>query len=169
MARSITSKKAFNPFLSKLATDVKNICTTSSLLVPADKTTNLYKISTQDYEKLLHDNIAADYSKGSDNATKQINIEAKGLVCNLNLDNRIDKIAEKPAFITLKDHKPNCYNNPKCRLINPATSDIGVISKVSWKKSTLRCGRVLLSYNGEIPPLSSIGFRNCSIKKTPHS
>ena len=30
---------------------------------------------------------------------------------------------------TLKDHKPNFANNPTCRLINPAKSEIGKISK----------------------------------------
>ena len=83
ITRSITFKKAFNPFLLKLVTVAKNICTTSSLLIPADKTTKLYKILTQDYEKLLHDNITADYRKTSDNATKQINIEVKGLARNV--------------------------------------------------------------------------------------
>jgi len=37
-------------------------------------------------------------------------------------------MAEKDAFITLKDHKDNFINAPKCRLINPAKSQIGKIS-----------------------------------------
>ena len=45
------------------------------------------------------------------------------------LDNRIDALAKKDAFITLKDHKPNFQNNPTCRLINPTKSEIGIISK----------------------------------------
>ena len=32
-------------------------------------------------------------------------------------------------FITLKDHKENFMNDPKCRLINPAKSQVGIISK----------------------------------------
>ena len=39
------------------------------------------------------------------------------------------KLAKKEAFLTLKDHKPNFYNNPKCRLINPTKFEIGIISK----------------------------------------
>ena len=31
--------------------------------------------------------------------------------------------------MTLKDHKVNFQNDPKCRLINPAKSEIGIISK----------------------------------------
>ena len=39
-------------------------------------------------------------------------------------------MAENEAFITLKDHKDNFDSNPKCRLINPAKSELGRVSKV---------------------------------------
>ena len=39
-----------------------------------------------------------------------------------------------PAFITLKDHKPNFNTNPKCRLINPSKSELGKISKFLIEK-----------------------------------
>ena len=57
------------------------------------------------------------------------NLEAKDTAENLDLADRIDTMAEKHAFVTLKDHKPNFENNPSCRLINPAKSEIGKISK----------------------------------------
>ncbi|XP_044172000.1 uncharacterized protein LOC122956391 [Acropora millepora] len=38
-------------------------------------------------------------------------------------------MAETTAFLTLKDHKPDFENHTKCRLINPAKSDVGKISK----------------------------------------
>ena len=38
-------------------------------------------------------------------------------------------MSRKQAFISLKDHKENFLNNPKCRLINPAKSDLGFVSK----------------------------------------
>ena len=50
-------------------------------------------------------------------------------VKRLDLDDRIDSLATKDSFITLKDHKPNFNNNPTCRLINPSKSEIGIISK----------------------------------------
>ncbi len=43
--------------------------------------------------------------------------------------NRIETMARKQAFVTLKDHKPNFDNNPICRLINPAKSDLGFINQ----------------------------------------
>jgi hypothetical protein len=39
-------------------------------------------------------------------------------------------MASKDAFVTLKDHKENFETNPKCRLINPAKSELGKISKI---------------------------------------
>ena len=39
-------------------------------------------------------------------------------------------MAEKPAFITLKDHKDNFNSNPKCRLINPSKTELGKVSKI---------------------------------------
>lgn len=37
--------------------------------------------------------------------------------------------AQKQSFITLKEHKENFQNTPKCRLINPAKSILGQVSK----------------------------------------
>ena len=39
-------------------------------------------------------------------------------------------MAETEAFITLKDHKENFDSHPNCRLINPAKSKLGKLSKV---------------------------------------
>ena len=38
-------------------------------------------------------------------------------------------MAQKQAYITIKDHKDNFINNTKCRLINGAKSEVGKISK----------------------------------------
>ena len=61
--------------------------------------------------------------------TDDINLEAKHIATKLKLEDRIEQMAIKPAFVTLKDHKDNFINNPQCRLINPAKSEIGKISK----------------------------------------
>ena len=41
---------------------------------------------------------------------------------------------KREAFISLKDHKENFENNPKCRLTNPAKTDSGKISKLILDK-----------------------------------
>ena len=44
-------------------------------------------------------------------------------------EKRTEKIAKQQAFIALKDHKDNFANHPTCRLINPAKSELGKVSK----------------------------------------
>ena len=65
----------------------------------------------------------------TNNNTRNINLEARQLAQKLKLDDRIEQLSENQAFITIKDHKPNFPNNIKCRLINPAKSNLGKISK----------------------------------------
>ena len=50
-----------NKFLSKLSKDIKSINKTKELLVNADKSTNIYKMSKQDYRKHLRNNITKTY------------------------------------------------------------------------------------------------------------
>ena len=46
----------------------------------------------------------------------------------------MERYAERPAFISLKDHKKNFKHNTKCRLINPAKSEMGIVSKTFLEK-----------------------------------
>ena len=46
-----------NKFLSNLSRDIKSIKKTKELLVNADKSTNIYKMSKEDYQKHLRNNI----------------------------------------------------------------------------------------------------------------
>ena len=52
------------------------------------------------------------------------------LASELDISGRVDRTSENPAFITLKDHKPDFENHPRCRLINPSKSSLGKVSKV---------------------------------------
>ena len=99
------------------------------MFVPADKTTNIYKISVDEYKKLLKDNITSKYKQAPDQTMKSINAEAKSIATKLRLDERIERFPKREVFINIKDHKPNFPNNIKCRLINPAKSEIGKITK----------------------------------------
>ena len=121
-------------FQKELKKCVKDIKSEKNLLICADKTTNIYKVSTQTYKKLLTENINKDYQKSSPTKVEEINNEAKRIACELEIGDRIEKYSETPAFITLKDHKPNFEQEPKCRLINPAKTNIGKISKQITQK-----------------------------------
>ena len=93
------------------------------------KPTNFYRLDTPSYNKLLDTAITKAYKKATSNTTTKIISEEKKIAEKLGLDDRIDSLATKDSFITLKDHKPNFHNNPTCRLINPSKSEIGIISK----------------------------------------
>ena len=58
-------------------------------------------------------------------------MEAKSIAEDLNLSDKIECLAQTNAFITLKDHKENFMNKPKCRFINPAKPELGKVSKLT--------------------------------------
>ena len=116
-------------FQKKLSEHVESINKDDSLYVPADKTTNFYKMKTNDYKTLLKQNIEKEYKKAPDNAEMHINTEAKVFAQTLKIDDRVETPAPIESFITLKDHKDNFQNNPTCRLINPTKSELGKVSK----------------------------------------
>ena len=117
-------------FQQKLASDIQdNIKKSSDLLIPTDKTSNFYKMDSTAYNGLLQKNITKTYKKVSPKTATSIELEAKEIARRLDLDDQINTTAKREAFITLKDHKPNFANNPTCRLINPAKSEIGKMSK----------------------------------------
>ena len=55
--------------------------------------------------------------------------ELKELSAKVGIDDRVEVVAKKQCYITIKDHKENFQNNTKVRLINPAKSQVGIISK----------------------------------------
>ena len=59
------------------------------------------------------------------------NSEVKSIAKKLQLDDRIEQFTNKKSYVTLKDHKEN---NPKCRLINPTKTEIGITSKHHLEK-----------------------------------
>ena len=95
-----------------------------------DKTRNTYETDKDAYLKLLNDNSTKTYRKSNNTVFSKINKEAKQIANNYKIVDRIDCIGKVDAFISLKDHKDNFLSKPKCRLINPAKSEIGKISKL---------------------------------------
>jgi len=78
---------------------------------------------------MLHINITKCYKKEDKNTPAAISREDKNIATGLHLADRISCTNQKPAYITLKDHKNNFETTPTCRLINPSKSEIGKISK----------------------------------------
>ena len=117
-------------FQDTLANDLRKINSSDKIINRFRcKTRNIYETSLDTYNKLLHDNITKTYKHGSEENISEINNELNHIANRLSIGNRIESMKKREAFISLKDHKKNFQNNPKCRLINPAKSDSGKISK----------------------------------------
>ena len=130
MIENIKLRLMKNDFIQTLKNDKKKINSSSNVYIRADKTRNVYEMSATTYNKLLTENVTKKYKHAQDDFITGINHELKEIADDLKITNRMDPIAETPAFISLKDHKPDVENHPKCRLINPAKSTFGKVSKV---------------------------------------
>ena len=60
---SIEFWKAQNEFLDRLDSDVQNIKSCKKVIIPADKTSNFYHLSVDNYYKLITKNISSEYRK----------------------------------------------------------------------------------------------------------
>ena len=129
MIDSIEFRNISNPFQDTLRRDISRIKNSDRMFVRADKTRNIYEMTTDQYEKLLHENITKHYKAAPEEAYSNINNEAKTIAERLDLADRMESLARSEAFITLKDHKDNFENTLPCRLINPAKSEMGIVSK----------------------------------------
>ena len=134
MIHNLEFNNKTNDFQKQLKNDVKSIKASKKLTVCADKSPNLYEMDVNEYKKMLANNITTSYKKSNTNNKAAIDREARHIVEPLGLTNRVQCIAEKDAFITLKDHKKAFRNNPTCRLINPTKSEVGHISKVMLER-----------------------------------
>ena len=106
--------------------------------------------------ELLHQNITSEYKVPFDpiatknDINRRTGIHAK----KLGIEDRMEQYTETSCFITLKDHKENFSSHPKCRLINPAKSNLGKVSKSILEKITsdvkVKTGAHLWKSTGEV-------------------
>ena len=125
MVENIKFRNVNNQFLSTLANDAKKINSSPNV----DKTRNIYVMKPDKYKQLLTKNVTAIYKLGNEKLLDEINQELKTVASDLHVEERIETMARKPAFISLEDHKENFENNTKPHLINSAKSNLGKVSK----------------------------------------
>ena len=116
------------PFQNKLKQELKYIKNSDKIFMQADKTRNYYEVHPSTYKKLLHENVTQNYNKANKDTVQTINSEAKDIATKFKIEDRVECLPNTDAFITLKDHKQNFRIQPKCRLINPTKSEMGIIS-----------------------------------------
>ena len=62
--------------------------------------------------------------------------EAVSLATKLGIEDRLFATSENQAYNTLKDHKEDFRNNPKCRQINPCKPELGKVRKCKIEEVT---------------------------------
>ena len=112
LVNAVKFRKTQNQFQKTLKEDMITIKNTPTTLTFADKTTNMYKLTKEEHNKLLTDAVTSTYKKAEANVESKIMSEGKKLVKNKSVYNRMLTNGKNEAFITLKDHKPNFQNNP---------------------------------------------------------
>ena len=133
LLKSIKFCETESSFLQQLTEDIRTIKKTKTILTFADKTSNIYKVPKEQYEKLLNNAITTSYKEVSKKTQDQIKNQEKNILNNKEVIKRMFVNGKQNCFITLK-HKPNFHNNPKVRLLNPAKNEPGRISKTILDK-----------------------------------
>ena len=127
LAKTVKFGNRNDKFQNEIKDDINKIKSSLNVLITADRTTNMYELTPKEYKNLLRNNVTKTYRKAPPRLEKAINLEAKEIAQNINLD---DRIAKNKVFVTLKDHKQNFRSATPCRLINPCKSELGKISKI---------------------------------------
>ena len=94
---------------------------------------NIHRIvlyyTPEQYKTILTNNVTKTYQKVERITQLNIDREAKTIFKTLQLEKGMERYAEGPAFISLKDHRKNFKHNTKYRLINPFKGEMGIVSK----------------------------------------
>ena len=130
MVKEIKFRKMRNNIQQKMYEDMRRFKESEKIFVKSDKSGNLYKIEKEKYKQMIFKEVFKNYKKAPPDLEKELNNEAKMLAHKLGIVDRVEKYNTKNWFITIKDHKNNFKSNPECRLINPAKTQIGRISKI---------------------------------------
>ena len=103
--KSIEFNSKTNPLQQKMKDDIRRIRNSDKILLEADKTTNYYKIDSNDHNTLLKNNITNEYKKSHSKIVENINKQDKKIADKFGVADRMFQIVKKEAHITFKDHK----------------------------------------------------------------
>ena len=104
--------------------NISNIKSLPDIYAFHDKTTNIYKLSPQDYKRLLNENITKSSEKSPTRLEKSKNLEAKKIGKGIKQDDWVKCMAKALSYIPLKGIKDNFRSAYLCRLIKPCKSEI---------------------------------------------
>ena len=135
LVKNIKFRTVHSQLQRTLKSDIKLTQQSSKTLTPTDKTSNMYRITKEEYNKMRRNAITSNDKKANENIKKKkkksINEKGKEIVKKSfgNIIDRMDINTESNCFITIKDYEENFLNRPKVRLINPAKNELGRTNK----------------------------------------
>ena len=95
IAAGVKFENISNEFLDKLAKDVKDIKKMDKVLIPADKTSNLYKMLPNQYSALLDKAVQKDYKKDREDLVNKVVREEREITSKLEINDRVEKLTLK--------------------------------------------------------------------------
>ena len=95
--------------------DLKLINSSKNIFLSAYKTQKFYEITKEDSEKIIHVNVTKKYKKANMSLPQRTNRRARKITKNFDVADRVDTMAKKECFITLKVHKEDYRTYTKYR------------------------------------------------------
>ena len=134
IVKDIKFRNARSDFQTILQKDIRLIHNSKKTMTFPDKTSTMYRLTKEEYNKLLRNAVTSKYKKTNTKIKDKINKKGKEILKNKEALQRLDINEESNCFSTLKDYKDNFQNNPTVGLINHAKNEIERISKVILDK-----------------------------------
>ena len=110
LVKNLKFRKVDNKFQRTLPKDLKGIRSSNKTLTAADKTSNMYRLSKEEYPNLLKNAITSKYKKTDKDIATNINKEGIKHAREANVIHRIQITGTCNSFISLKEHKENVLN-----------------------------------------------------------
>ena len=89
----------------------------------------MYRLKKEEHRRLLENVVTTTYKKSSKETERRINCKVIVYAKEVNVLDKVEVNGTANCFVTVKDHKASFLNHLTTRLINPATNQIGRISK----------------------------------------
>ena len=119
-----------NPLQTTMKKDIAQIQQSNNeIFVKADKSRKIYKVPVQEYDRIVRNNITSCYRVDQVETENRINHDILETTSELKLHGRVNRIIKKQCYILFKDHKEGFNDKKPARLINPAKSELGRVSK----------------------------------------
>ena len=95
---------------------------------------------------MIVENISKEYKKADETELNEVNQKAAEIAKKLNLEKRMQKFTPGESYVTIKDHKPEFPGKISCRLMNPAKTDVGKLSKIILQEKVAELREKLQSF-----------------------